>query len=188
MISLNNSMEDTISNIKKKSTLNWYVIYTKPRNEKKVIERLLEIGIDAYCPLRITKEDYSDRKKSVAKPLFNSYCFVRLEEKNLRDVFKIIGVVRYIYWCGKPAIIRDNEIEEIRRWLSEYEHDAIKVQTLKPNDLIKIQNGPFKEKTGRVVSKKGNKLILLLAGLGLRIVVKIGETELEKVENDKVLN
>lgn len=181
-------MEKIISKIKQKSSLNWYVIYTKPRNEKKVIDRLNEIGIEAYCPLRITKEHYSDRKKAVAKPLFNSYCFVRLEEKNLRDAFKVIGVVRYIYWCGKPAIIRDIEIEEIKRLLTEYEHDAIKVQTLKPNDRIKIQNGPFKDKEGNIISKKGNNLILLLSGLGLRIVVKLGDTELEKVENEKVLD
>jgi transcriptional antiterminator RfaH len=169
-----------------KSAAKWYVIYTKPRTEKKVIERLQDIGIEAYCPLKADIDKKGNGKGTVSKPLFNSYCFVKLEEKNLREVFKVDAVVRYIYWCGKPATIRDTELEEVRRWLNDYQNDAIKVKTLKVNDLVKIQSGVLKDKKGKIISKRGNTLTLILPELGLRIAVKINETELEKVSGENV--
>ena len=70
--------------------MNWYVLYTKSRNEKLVAERLKEIGIETYCPVLKKVKQWSDRKKVVEEPLFKSYVFVRLEEHNRKDVFKEI--------------------------------------------------------------------------------------------------
>ena len=57
----------------------WYVLYTKPRQEKKVADGLIAIGIAAYCPLVTTIKQWSDRKKKVEVPLINSYVFVNIE-------------------------------------------------------------------------------------------------------------
>ena len=76
--------------------MNWYVVYTKPKWEKKVAERLNEMGIVAYCP-QITKlSQWSDRKKLISVPLFNSYIFVQIEEKERNQIFAVTGVVRYL--------------------------------------------------------------------------------------------
>ena len=56
--------------------MNWYVLYTKPKWEKKVAEQLQAMGIDCYCPLVMKERQWSDRKKKVEMPLFNSYVFV----------------------------------------------------------------------------------------------------------------
>ena len=86
--------------------MNWYVVYTKPRWEKKVVEQLNQKGIECYCPLITQVRQWSDRKKKVDVPLFNSYVFVHLEESDRNSVFLSSGVVRYLFWLGKLAVVR----------------------------------------------------------------------------------
>src|SRR5690606_40964625 len=92
----------------------WYALYTKPRNEKKVADGLAKLGIEVYCPMVIQVRQWSDRKKKVELPLIPSYVFVRLEEKERERVFEVPGIVRYLYWLGKPAVITDVEIKTLQ--------------------------------------------------------------------------
>ena len=56
-------------NLKKKDCMPWYALYTQPRQEKKVVSRLEQLGIEVYCPLLIQVRQWSDRKKKVEVPL-----------------------------------------------------------------------------------------------------------------------
>jgi transcriptional antiterminator RfaH len=161
--------------------MNWYVIYTKSRNEKKVTSLLNKNKIEAYCPLKLTERQWTDRKKKVETPLFSSYCFVRLEPSNLKEVFKVPGVVRYVYWCEKPAIVKDSEIEEIKRWLSEYDHNTIVVKSIGVNDTVEIKSGPFIDSFAKIIAQNGNQLVLELKGLGLRLTTNNNQILLKKV-------
>ena len=76
--------------------MNWYVVYTKPKWEKKVAEQLINSGIECYCPLITQVRQWSDRKKKVEVPLFNSYVFVQLPDAERNKVFQSVGVV-WIY-------------------------------------------------------------------------------------------
>ena len=60
----------------------WFAIYTKPKNEKKVVEGLEKIGVEVYCPMITQVKQWSDRKKKVEMPLINSYVFVNIADKN----------------------------------------------------------------------------------------------------------
>jgi transcription antitermination factor NusG len=91
--------------------MNWYVVYTKPKWEKKVAEQLKK-GIACYCPLVTQVRQWSDRKKKVEVPLFNSYVLVA---RSTKIWFSIGRVVRYLFWLGKPAIVRDEEIDTIKK-------------------------------------------------------------------------
>ena len=75
----------------------WYVVYTKPRWEKKVYSLLEEEGIEAYCPLNKVHKQWSDRMKWVEEPLFKSYVFVRLAEEEMSQVRMVSGVINYVY-------------------------------------------------------------------------------------------
>jgi transcriptional antiterminator RfaH len=114
----------------------WYVIYTKPRNEKKVTERLQQIGIVVYCPLVTQIKQWSDRKKKIQVPLFNSYLFVNMDEKDREKVFQVSGVVRYLFWLGKPAIVRDEEIDVLRDSLNHV-MSSVEVTNIKAGDISK---------------------------------------------------
>jgi transcriptional antiterminator RfaH len=159
----------------------WYVIYTKSRNEKKVASLLKKYNIETYCPVKISERQWSDRKKKTETPLFSSYCFVRLTPNNLKDVFKIPGVVRYVYWCGKPAIVHNFEIEEIKRWLSDYDHSSIQIQSIGIYDVVEIKSGPFIDSFAKIVAKNGNQILLELKGLGLKLSVNNNQIILNKV-------
>src|SRR5687767_5047441 len=99
----------------------WYAVYTKPRREKKVDKLLNEKGMESYCPLQKIQRQWSDRKKIVEEPLFKSYVFVRISDEQQTELRMVNGVVNFVYWMGKPAIIKDKEIEIIKKFLNEYE-------------------------------------------------------------------
>src|SRR6476619_2013170 len=98
----------------------WYAVYTRPRWEKKVAEILSRKKIENYCPLNKLLRQWSDRKKIVFEPLFTSYVFVKAAEKEHSEIRKIDGIINFVYWINKPAIIRNEEIESIKEFLKEY--------------------------------------------------------------------
>lgn len=150
----------------------WYVLYTKPKNEKKVADSLAQLGFEVYCPLVTVVRQWSDRKKKVKTTLFSSYLFVNTTEKERASVFVVPGVVRYLFWLGKPALVRDQEIETLKSWLSK-DYKNITAFRYKPGSEIKVSSGPFVGQSAVVNSHKGNKLRLHLEALGFTIVMEI---------------
>lgn len=148
----------------------WYVLYTKPRKEKKVISQLEEIGIAAYCPMITTSRQWSDRIKKVASPLIPSCIFIHSKEHDRNLVFQAPGAERYLYWLGKPAIVLDAEIETLKTWLNGEVKDA-KVENLAPSELYTIKEGHFKGKNGIITEVGKNRLQLVLVDLGLKITI-----------------
>src|SRR6188768_4001625 len=95
----------------------WYAVYTKPRWEKKVADLLTKKGLTNYCPLNKVRKQWADRKKTVYEPLFTSYVFVYVTELEHLILKKTSGVINLVYWLGKPALIRDEEILTIKNFL-----------------------------------------------------------------------
>ena len=150
---------------------NWFALYTKTNFEKKVVEALSLIDIEAYCPLFKTYKQYSDRKKKVEKILIPNYVFVRLPYQDREKVFSVNGVVRYLYWLGKPAKIRALEIDQMKNYLNHF-YDNFSMKHIKLNTDYKMTEGPFKGITGSVVDIKKNKIRLALKDLGVIITLK----------------
>jgi transcriptional antiterminator RfaH len=162
--------------------MNWYVLYTKSRYEKAVADKLALSGIEVYCPLLNRKKLWSDRWKWVEEPLFRSYCFVRLEDKDRDTIFSLPGVVRYVYHCGKPAIIRSKEMDLLKSWLMQYDHDSIQSETLNVSDRIRIRSGALIDKEAEVLESKGHYALLLLEDLGLQVRVDLRKNIVEKLQ------
>ena len=146
--------------------MNWYVVYTKPKWEKKVAERLNEIGVVSYCPLITKVSQWSDRKKIISVPLFNSYIFVQTEEKDRNRIFEVIGAVRYLFWLGKPALVKDSEIEAIRNWLTVPDSYEISLDKWEKGDKIVLDSGPFISQLAIIQEVKQHHYILILESLG----------------------
>lgn len=152
--------------------MNWYVVYTKPKWEKKVAEKLNQIGIECYCPLIIQMKQWSDRKKKVEVPLFNSYVFVQLADTDRNSVFQVAGVVRYLFWLGKPAIVRDDEINSIKASLKAPNISDISVTSIRVGDHIKIETGAFTNQDAIVQEVSNTHYILVLESLGCVLKIK----------------
>jgi transcriptional antiterminator RfaH len=152
--------------------MNWYVVYTKPKWEKKVAEKLAQAGIECYCPLITQIKQWSDRKKKVEVPLFNSYVFVQLEEIDRNAIFQVPGVVRYLFWLGKPAIVRDEEIGVIKKSLNDSNVSDISITTIKVGDRIKLDSGAFSNQDAVVQEISKTYYILVLESLGCVLKIK----------------
>lgn len=150
--------------------MTWYVLYTKPRQEKKVADSLNAIGISAYCPMVTVVKQWSDRKKKVKLPLINSYVFVNIEEHKREDVFKVSGIVKYLFWLGKPAVVRAIEIEALQNSL-ECIVASFEVSAIQKDTIYKIPEGPFQGFEGIVKNINATTIQLLLVDLGFFITL-----------------
>lgn len=154
--------------------MKWYVVYTKPKWEKRATEQLTQLGVKCYCPTIEKIVQRSDRKVKVEVPLFNNYIFVQLIEKDRNMVFLSPGVVRYLFWLGKHAIVKDKEIETIREWLNAGDTAMeITVMQYQIGDKIKLHSGPFCEQTVFVKDITKTHYVLILESLGYVLKVKI---------------
>ena len=155
--------------------MKWFVLYTKPNYELKVAEGINSLGIHAYCPTYTQIKHYTDRKKKVQKPLLPSYVMVQLAEQDRPKVFTIPGVVRYLFWLGKPAEVREEEIVLLKKNLSGI-FDEVRISKLSIGKEYTIPSGPLKGKTGTVIDILKNKLRLELPSLGLFVTLSKAST------------
>ena len=150
----------------------WFILHTKANQEIKVSEQLKEMNISCFCPTVTILKEYSDRKKKVLKPLLPSYVFVFIEEKKRNDVFLVFGIVRYMFWLGKPATIRECEIELMKQYLDGL-YQSVSVTKFKRGQLYKITEGVFSGRIGKVVENKKNKIKLELQSLGMFVTLRL---------------
>ncbi|MFD2907251.1 UpxY family transcription antiterminator [Flavobacterium ardleyense] len=148
----------------------WYVLYTKARNEKIVSDRLSKLGIENYCPLITELKQWSDRKKKVERPLFSSYVFVFIEDSKRDLVFTVSGVVRYLFWLGKPAVVNSNEMKELKEHLSS-NYNSIVLESIELGSKLKIDKGFFKGFDATVEEVRNNTVKLYLEALGVIVII-----------------
>ena len=157
----------------------WYALYTKPRWEKKVHLSLQEKGFNSYCPMNKVRRRWSDRYKIVNEPLFKSYVFVQAADADLSALRTTGGVVNFVYWNGKPAIVRNEEIDIIRKFLNEYDClEAVPV-VISKQQHIKFTRGIFMDAEGIVTRVDKNKVQVMLTSLGYKLIATVSRTEVE---------
>lgn len=157
----------------------WYVVYTKPRWEKKVASLLEARGIVYYCPLNKVIKQWSDRKKVVLEPLFKSYVFLKVEEERKWDVLKIEGILNYVKWLGQPARIRETEIENIRKFLKEFETVEVVDETLEINARVKVRHGALMNYQGILMYINGNRACVKIESMGVQLITYFDKKNLE---------
>ena len=162
------------------NNVNWYALYTKPRWEKKVAKNLEEAGYNCYCPLNKVTKQWSDRKKIVLEPIFKSYVFVEVEEKNKWDLKKIGGVLNFVYWLGKPAVIRSEEIDTIRKFLNEFNDVSVEqYEQFKVNSKVRIKQGVLMNYNGLVIELAGSKAKVRIESMGIYLNANFDKKNLE---------
>ena len=161
------------SNVKK-----WYVLTTKSRQEKKVTETLRNAGFTVYCPLQNVKRKWSDRVKVVEEPLFRGYVFIQLEDNKRDEIFNVVTSIRYLFWLKKPAIVRDQEIETIQKWLGHFDHEYIQIEKLERGSLVQLNSGPFMGQEALLVDYGQNKAVIRLKNVGLQLSVSLNDNEI----------
>jgi len=163
------------------NTSYWYAVHTRPRWEKKVASLLQDRGIENYCPLNKVMRQWSDRKKTILEPLFKGYVFVQVEESAKWELLSVNGIVNYVHWLGKPARIRDSEIDTIRRFLNEFEDIEVTEAGLQVHTAVKVKQGVLMNYKGIVLELNGNRAKVKIESMGIQLSAFFDKKNLELV-------
>ncbi len=172
---------ELINRLSMTQSKHWYAVYTRPRWEKKVAELLSKKNIDNYCPLNKVKRQWSDRKKIVYEPLFTSYVFVNIDDAERTPTRQTDGILNFVYWLGKPAVIKNEEIELIKRFLNEYENVRVEKTEVNCNDKVRILNGPLMLREGEVVEVRNKTVKVMLPSIGYNLIAEIEKANIERI-------
>lgn len=166
----------------------WYAVYTRSRWEKKVSEQLNKLKIENYCPLNRVVRQWSDRKKVIEEPLFNSYVFVRVSLSQMNQVRQVFGLVNFVYWLGKPAVIHDSEINLIKDFVSNHQNIKLEKMSVTIHDTVKVLDGPFVEMEGTIISIKKKWVKVLLPSLRFFMTAEVEIENVVKIQNQMVVS
>ena len=162
----------------KKQNINWYVLYSRPRAEKKLEQGLQDIGLETFCPTRTVMRQWSDRRKKVEQVLFTSYVFVKTSVKDFNMIYNVNGFVRFVNYLGRPAIVRDKEIEAIKTFLEMTTDHSIHFEK---DSKVMITVGPLKGKTGLIEKIGKTKLRIFIEELGMSMVAVVHKNKVEAI-------
>jgi transcription termination/antitermination protein NusG len=162
----------------------WYAVYTKPGCEKKVSELLSRKGIENYCPQNKVLKHWSDRRKIMHAPLFPSYVFVRIFIEEQLIIRQTNGILNFVFWLNKPAVIRDKEIEIIKRFLNEHSFVRLEKVDVHFNDVVKINSAPLIEQEGKVVSINSKIVKMILPTLGYTLCAEIDTANVKVIKEN----
>ena len=161
----------------------WFALYTKPRWEKKVNSLLNDKGVECYCPLNRVKRKWTDRIKTIEEPLFKSYVFVKVDDTERTKVRLTNGVINFVYWNGKPAIVKEKEIQTIKRFLDEHEAVQVRPMELMPNQVVLITSGAFMDRQAVVLDANKKEVRVAILSLGQELIATIEKTKLVRIED-----
>lgn len=156
---------------------NWYVVYTKPRAEKKVAIQLNDMGITCYCPVRPEVRQWSDRKKKVDVPVLPSMVLVSLPGSNRRSVFECPNTVRYLFWNGKPATVSQQEVDALKESLQQGKVLSSEVKHLRPGQRINLEGFGFEEEEGEIKYFSDTHCWVIMKSMGFVVKLRLESKE-----------
>ena len=142
---------------------------------------LQEKGIENYCPLNKVMRQWSDRKKTILEPLFKGYVFVQVDEAAKWELLTINGIVNYVHWLGKPAKIKNSEIDTIRRFLNEFEDIEVTENNMAVNKAVQVKQGVLMNYRGIVLELNGNRAKVKIESMGIQLSAYFDKKNLEPV-------
>jgi transcription antitermination factor NusG len=159
----------------------WYAVYTKPKSEKKVAAALDARNVHTYCPIQKVRKRWSDRFRTIEEPVFRSYVFIHIQDADRLTVLSEHNVLNFVQHCGKPAVIRDYEIQNIQKFLGDHSGWSFSVTTAVENDLVHIEAGPFMDYTGIITHKSKHKASIRLEMFNAYLVAEFLDTQYSKI-------
>jgi transcription antitermination factor NusG len=159
----------------------WYALYTRPRAEKQVYQRLIEEDIESFLPLQKTFRKWSDRKKLVEKPLLSSYVFVKTKRKKFPLIYQISGVVKFVSFEGQPVSIPQNQIDNLRLLIDSEAEIEVSSEKFAQGDLVEVVSGALVGLKGELI-KIGtrNRFVVRIDRLDQNLILKIPKAFLRK--------
>jgi transcription antitermination factor NusG len=159
----------------------WFVLYTRSGHEKRVADLLERKHTETYLPVTKGQRPWSDRKKATFQPLFRSFVFVYTSPDQHARIRQVDGVISFVHWLSKPAVIRQDEIDTIKKFLQEYDVVRLEKTAINLEDRVRIINGPLMMWEGNVVEIRTTTVKITLPSLGYALVAEISKDTPESV-------
>ena len=155
---------------------NWYAIHVKPQQEFRVRDRLAPVAI-AWVPSWTQTNRWTDRLKSIERPLFPGYVLASFDLSKAHLVRQTTGVVSILGFDQHPAPIPPAEIDTLLRVI----HAGGRPEPCdyEPGQPVVVRSGPFCGIRGIVQRhKSGARLIVTIETLRRSIAVELDREDL----------
>lgn len=143
----------------------WFAAYTKPRGEFKALDYFSKCNINSYVPEYVELRQWSDRTKKIRTPAISGYIFFELESLDYGVLNSNPFTRNIVKSLGAPVKIKDEEIKFLKQALKVCPRD----NKFQYGDSIKVDNGPFKNKLGKVDGVSENYITVLLNSIKVRL-------------------
>ncbi len=127
----------------------WFVLYTKPNQEKKAKEQLDKLNIESYLATTVKKKKWRDRIKKVEEVLLKSYTFITGNEKDRLAALELPSITRCLFDRGRIALVPDWQIQNLKNFLDKAEEVFLSEEKSIGKKVI-IKEGPFKGIIGTI--------------------------------------
>ena len=159
--------------------------FTRSRYEKKVVDFFTKKKIESYCPFNNRVRQWGS-KKTTPTPVFPSFVFARMGEAQLLDVRKVEGVVNLAYWLNNPIVIRDIEIEMIKRFLEEHGNVQVEAIPVDPKAIVKVSYENLQSQD--TIFDNVTSIKLLLPSLGRALIASTNAEQVKVITEYKFSN
>ncbi len=124
--------------------LQWYCIKTRPRQERGAkLALVADAGVEVFCPLLRFERARRSGKARVTEAMFPGYLFARFHyETQHRLVATTNGVSTIVSFGGRPALVSEAIIDELRSSVSEEETVEIP-SMVSVGEEVQVVDGPF---------------------------------------------
>lgn len=153
--------------------MRWYLVHTKPRQEKCALENLERQGYQCYLPIIPTEILRQGLLSISAEPLFPRYLFIRLGQgdsaKSWAPIRSTRGVSRLVGFGVEPARVEDGLIELLR--VQEASLQGEPERLFKPGERVRLTEAPFAGIEGIYQMANGERRAMVLIDILSKLVV-----------------
>ncbi len=160
----------------------WYLIYSKPRQERLALENLARQGYEAYVPMMRNRRRRTGRRITVVEPMFPRYLFVHLNDQtdDWGPIRSTIGVVRLVRFGSSPAIVPDDLVQTLRTQQDESGLQVLPEREYHAGERVRISGGLMAGYEAIFQARSGKERVLLLldiAGKAAKVQVDADDIE-----------
>ena len=144
----------------------WFLVKTKPRQERRAAENLEPQGVVSFCPMVNMEKISRGRRMVVEEVLFPGYLFVNFDQHKVSatSIRSTRGVSQFVSFSGKPAHVPEELISGLKQRVA-LEEGIDSPSLPKPGDQLEILDGPFRGLNGVFSQPDGNSRAIILIKL-----------------------
>ena len=163
--------------------MQWYLIHTKPRQEKCALQNLERQGYTCYLPLWRVEKMRQGNLAVADAPLFPRYLFIQLglsgSAKSWSPIRSTTGVSRLVCFGIEPAKVDERLVAALRFHEARVQDQPRRL--FSPGERVKLTGGAFADIEGVYqISDGASRVIVLIDLLGKRVPLSVSPASLRK--------